>query len=396
MRTMDSGRRRSVCGLVAVALACLLAGSPVLARYASIVVDADSGRVLHAKNADTRNHPASLTKLMTLYLAFEALDAGRLRLDQALPVSRRAAGQAPSRLGLKAGESITVRQAILALVTKSANDAATVMAEALAGSEQKFARAMTAKARALGMNHTSFRNASGLPNRRQLSSARDVATLALALRRDFPHRYGYFATRKFRFRGKSYRNHNKLLAEYPGTDGLKTGYIRASGFNVVASVERDGRRLVGVVLGGKSPRSRNRHMMQLFDRTFRRLRGYAPPARPPVTTAWSAPRPSPKPAPPAAVAAAPRGAWGIQVGAYRSETRARRAVSLARQDAGSVLAATRGVITRVKVRGRRLFRARLVGLNRAQAQRACRLLRPGKLDCATVPPVRSTQLAKTS
>ncbi len=392
---MDPGRRRPVCGLVAVALACVLAGSPALARYASIVIDADSGRVLHAKNADTRNYPASLTKLMTLYLAFEALDAGRLRLDQALPVSRRAAGQAPSRLGLKAGETIILRQAILALITKSANDAATVISEALAGSEQKFARAMTAKARALGMTRTSFRNASGLPNRRQLSSARDVATLALALRRDFPHRYGYFATRKFRFRGKSYSNHNKLLAEYPGTDGLKTGYIRASGFNVVASVERDGRRLVGVVLRGKSPRSRNRHMMRLFDRTFQRLRGVAPPARPPVTTARSVPRPSPKPAPPPAVsAAAPRGARGIQVGAYRSETRARRAVSLARREAGSVLAATRVVIPVVKVRGRRLFRARLVGLSRAQARRACRLLRPGKLDCATVPPVGSMQLAK--
>lgn len=386
---MDS-RRRSI-GLLAAAFACVLAGSPALARYASIVVDADSGRVLHETNADTRNYPASLTKMMTLYLVFEAIDAGRLSLDQALPVSRRAAGQAPSRLGLEAGETITVRQAILALVTKSANDAATVIAEALAGSEQEFARAMTAKARALDMSRSSFRNASGLPNRGQLSTARDVATLALALRRDFPHHYGYFATQTFRFRDRSYSNHNELLTDYPGTDGLKTGYIRASGFNLVASVERDGRRLVGVVLGGKSPASRNRHMMRLFDRSFARLEDEAPAGA--RVVAWSAPLPRQKPTPDEAGAGP---GWGIQVGAYGSEARAQRAVGLARRDAAALLASSRVAIVPVEVRGRRLFRARLVGLSQDQARRACGLLRSGRLDCVAVPPAGSTQLAEAS
>ncbi len=361
-----------------MALFFVLSGAPALARYASIVVDANTGRVLHAENADTRNYPASLTKMMTLYLAFEALDDHRLSLRQRLRVSRRAAGQAPSKLGLEAGGTIRVGDAILALVTKSANDAATVIAEALARSERDFARTMTAKARTLGMTRTSFRNASGLPNRGQLSTARDVARLAVALQRDFPHYYGFFATSSFRFRGKTYRNHNGLLGRYPGTDGLKTGYIRASGYNVAASVKRGGRRLVGVVLGGKSPGWRNRHMMRLFDRSFLRLEDERQPRARILPAA----------------AALPRQGWSIQVGAFHAAAPAQQAVDQARRNVPALLGAGRRVIAPVEVGGRRLYRARLGGLSRHQARRACRALRTGPLDCHTVPPSGTVKLAE--
>ncbi len=207
---------------------------------------------------------------MTLYLTFEALQKGRLRLDQPLKVSRRAAGQTPSRLGLKAGQTITVRQVILAMVTKSANDAATVVAEALGGTEIEFAQMMTDRAHRLGMVRTRFTNATGLHNRRQRSTARDMSTLATSLITDFPQFYHYFSTPEFSYGGRRHQNHNGMLDTYRGTDGIKTGYTRASGFNLVVSVERNDRRLVGVVFGGRSPRSRDVHLRQLMDQAFAR------------------------------------------------------------------------------------------------------------------------------
>ena len=257
--------------IAALLLLVSLISAPAQARYASIVVDAETGQVLHAANPDTQKYPASLTKIMTLYMTFEALETGRWKLNQKLKASKRAAGMSPSKLGLKAGDRITVKDAILALITKSANDAAVVIAESLGGTEIEFAKMMTAKAKQLGMKRTSFRNASGLPNRRQKSTARDMAKLAIALRRDFPKHYAYFSTQKFSYRGRTYRNHNKLLARYEGTDGIKTGYIRASGFNLVASVTRNNRRLIGVVFGGKSSRSRDAHMVKLLDRSFKKV-----------------------------------------------------------------------------------------------------------------------------
>ena len=264
-------RRGAGAAVLAAALTMLLAVPDVQARYASIVIDFETGQVLHEVNADTRNYPASLVKMMTLYMAFEALEEGNLTLDQELPVSRRAAGMPASKLGLKRGQTITVRDAILALVTKSANDAAVVMAEALGTKETRFARKMTKKARKLGMKRTSFRNASGLPNRRQLSTARDMARLARALQRRFPHHYAVFKTKAFSYKGRRYKNHNKLLSNYAGTDGIKTGYTHASGFNLAASTVRDGRRVIAVVFGGKTAKSRDRHMRKLLDRSFTKL-----------------------------------------------------------------------------------------------------------------------------
>ena len=195
---------------------------PISARYASMVVDAKTGKILHASNPDRKRYPASLTKMMTLYMVFDALERKKLTLNQRLKVSRRAQGMPPSKLGLKRGKTIRVKDAILALITKSANDAAVVVAEALGGTEIKFAQMMTKKARQIGMRRTKFRNASGLPNRRQVSTARDMATLARRLIRDFPQYYHFFGTQRFSYKRRTFRNHNKLLANYPGVDGIKT------------------------------------------------------------------------------------------------------------------------------------------------------------------------------
>ncbi len=414
-RIFDGGTTaRAAAALLVFALSFGGAGG-AQARYASIVIDYDTGRVLHETNADTRNYPASLVKMMTLYLAFEALDRGNLKLDQRLKVSRRAAGMPASKLGLKRGERITVKNAILALVTKSANDAAVVVAEALAGKETKFARLMTAKARELGMKRTSFRNASGLPNRRQMSTARDMATLARALIRDFPKKYAYFSTKQFVYKGRKYRNHNRLLKTYSGADGIKTGYIRASGFNLAASVKRNGRRLIAVVFGGKTPRSRDRHMAKLLDRGFAKLASIGPdkiPAPPPRKPAFAlaanfAPSQDAAPAKPApsrkatarrkpsapkapvveigsSETAVPDPSWGIQVGAYYRYKPAKKAAVGAAERLPELLENTRLTITHVQGQRGRIYRARLIGLTEAKARAACRRLTKRKLDCLVV------------
>lgn len=234
-------------------------------KYAAIVVDANNGRVLYEDNARQPRYPASLTKMMTLYMLFESLDSGRLTPATTIPVSAYAAARPPSKLGFKNGESIDVRSAILALCVRSANDVASAVAEHLGGSEERFAAMMTAKARSLGMHSTTFRNASGLPDPEQQTTAHDMAILAMALRKRFPHHYHYFSNREFAYAGKVIRGHNDLLGRVAGVDGLKTGYIRASGFNVATSVGRGGRRIVAIVMGGKSAAIRNEHMEQLIE-----------------------------------------------------------------------------------------------------------------------------------
>ena len=233
--------------------------------YAAIVLDANSGRVLHAANPDSERHPASITKIMTLYLLFEQLEAGKLRLESSLPVSVRAAAQAPSKLGLKPGQAIQVEDAIKAVVTKSANDIAVVIAEAIGGDESEFAKLMTRKARALGMDSTTYVNASGLPADDQITTARDQALLGRAIQDRFPGYYRYFSTASFSYKGHAIRNHNKLLGQVAGVDGIKTGYVRASGFNLVASVRRGNRHLVAVVMGGSSAGLRDARMRNLIE-----------------------------------------------------------------------------------------------------------------------------------
>jgi D-alanyl-D-alanine carboxypeptidase len=241
------------------------AGESYQPSYASIVVDANSGAVMQATNADSPRHPASLTKIMTLYLLFERLEQGKVKLTTDLPVSAHAAVQAPSKLGLKPGESIRVETAIRAIVTKSANDVAVIVAEALGGDEASFARMMTAKAQALGMSQTVYRNASGLPDDQQITTARDQATLGRAIQDRFPNYYQYFATRSFEYRGKSIRNHNHLLGAVDGLDGIKTGYIHDSGFNIVTSVRRANHYVVAVVFGGRTANARDARVRSLID-----------------------------------------------------------------------------------------------------------------------------------
>ena len=233
--------------------------------YAAIVVDARSGAVLHQSAADSPRHPASLTKIMTLYLLFERLDSGRITLDTPLEVSEHAASQAPTKLGLKPGSTIRVEDAIKGLVTKSANDAAVVVAETLGGSEEDFARSMTRKAHTLGMRHTVYRNASGLPDEEQVTTARDQALLGIAIQERFPKHYRYFSLASFVYRGRAMANHNRLLGRVEGVDGIKTGYTRSSGFNLVTSVKRGAKRIVAVVLGGRSGRARDARMRDLID-----------------------------------------------------------------------------------------------------------------------------------
>ncbi|MGA8952786.1 MAG: D-alanyl-D-alanine carboxypeptidase family protein, partial [Xanthobacteraceae bacterium] len=237
--------------------------------FASIVVDGNSGAVLQASNPDALRHPASLTKVMTLYLLFERLDAGRVKLDTPLPVSEHASEQDPTKLGLKPGQTITVEDAIKGIVTRSANDAAVVIAEYLGGSEQAFAKMMTQKARALGMAHTTYVNASGLPDDDQNTTARDQALLGRAIQDGFPRYYKYFSTQAFVFRGETIRGHDHLLSEVEGVDGIKTGFTRASGFNLLTSLHRDGRYLVAVVMGGPSASERDARMRGLIADHFK-------------------------------------------------------------------------------------------------------------------------------
>ncbi|MFB6450336.1 serine hydrolase [Bradyrhizobium tunisiense] len=233
-------------------------------KFASIIVDGNSGAVLQATSPDAIRHPASLTKIMTLYLLFERLESGKMKLDTEMPVSKHAADQDPTKLNLRAGQTIRVEDAIKGLVTRSANDAAVVIAEAIAGDEDDFAQMMTRKARALGMSKTVYRNANGLPNDEQVTTARDQATLGRAIQERFPRYYRYFATSTFNWRGQSIRNHNHLLGSVEGVDGIKTGYTRASGFNLVSSMRRGNRHLIGVVLGGRSGGSRDAIMRNLL------------------------------------------------------------------------------------------------------------------------------------
>ena len=294
--------RRQGLGSLAVRFAGLVFGAALVAlpwrgaeaqigsaRYSAIVIEARTGSVLIDAGADEPRFPASLTKMMTLYMVFEALRDGRTQLGSRIVMSEEAASRPPSKLGIPPGGGLTVEQAILALVTKSANDVAAAVGEHLAGSEERFAQMMTMRARSLGMTQTRFRNASGLPDWEQVTTARDMATLGRRLFTDFPNRYHYFGTVHFAWGRAQIRNHNRMLGDYDGADGIKTGFINASGFNIVTSAQRDGVRLVGATFGGSSWVERDRHMGALLDQGFSRM-GVAPRA-PSAVMAAAAPAP---------------------------------------------------------------------------------------------------------
>ncbi|MGE4281188.1 MAG: D-alanyl-D-alanine carboxypeptidase [Magnetospirillum sp.] len=395
---------RAVLLVLAMVLVAPAAQAAKESRYASIVVDAENGNVLYAVNPDRRSYPASLTKVMTLYLLFDALEQGKLNMNSRLPVSAHATRQAPSKLNLRVGEKIDVEDAVLALVTKSANDVAVVVAEAVGGSEDDFAELMTRKARQLGMATTTYRNASGLPDPGQVSTPRDQATLARALVRHHAKFYHYFSTRQFRWKGQPISTHNRLMLRYQGADGIKTGYINASGFNLIASAKRDGRRVVGVVFGGDTAGWRDRNMAQILDKGFARLNSGTDIRSARVeeedraeldkliasATGDSTLRKSAsfKNAGPRDedVGDADPDTWGIQVGAFSDYKTSHKAASSAAQKLGGLVSSATVDVSKAKSGKKTIYRSRLVGFTEDQARAACKRLSKAKKSCAVVQP----------
>ncbi|WP_245507282.1 D-alanyl-D-alanine carboxypeptidase [Rhizobium sp. PP-CC-3G-465] len=382
------------------------------AGSAHFVVDANTGRVLSSENADVINHPASLTKMMTLYLTFEALHNGRLSWEQPITMTKNGANTIPTKLGVPAGKTFTVREAVLGMIVKSANDAAEAMGDHLGGSEAQFADIMTRKARQLGMNRTTFRNGSGLPDGRQVTTARDMATLAIALMRDYPREYQLFAERSFMFRGRKITGHNNLMYRYKGMDGIKTGYTNASGFNLVSAVNDNGRHVVGVVLGGKTARSRDARMASLLDATMPKasVRNGTAIARLSVKTDFDLAQGS-IPLPVVADRAAPievasisnditnsisvsvaktatseRGGWEIQIAASDSNAAAQSLLARAKADALGKYGAISPYTQRTTSRSDTLYRARFTGFgSRSAAISACKALKRHSYACLVLP-----------
>ena len=386
-------------------------------KYAAVVVDAKTGEVLYAKRADSPRYPASITKVMTLYLAFEALASGRLKLDDPVEMSPRAAAQAPTKLGLRPGETLTVEQAMQALAIKSANDVAVALAEKLGGSEARFAAMMTLRAQELGMRNTRFVNASGLPDSRQISTARDIAILSRAVMRDYPQYYKLFSQQSFTFRGVTMRNHNGLLGRMPGVDGLKTGYTNASGFNIAVSAVRDNRRLITVVLGAPSTATRNNNAEDLiltgFDVMSRRDRGEkitvaqnlfepeptGPIVRPSIEqgdneqdglkivlasdTRSSAPSRTKLESSSLRGSKKSAGKWAVQVGAFKSKSDAKEQLTFVTKRFGKHFEPARGSVGD-KVGGS--YRVRFTGYSEASAKDACQALKAKRLACMVVKP----------
>ena len=377
----------------------LLAGTAqAKIKTASMVIDADTGEVLEASNVDSRSYPASLTKMMTLYLLFDALDSGKLHLADRLPVSRHAADQAPTKLGVAAGKTLSVEDAMLGMITRSANDAAVVVAEYLGGSESGFAQKMTQKAHELGMNKTEFFNASGLPNMKQKSTARDMATLARALLHHHPKDYKYFATTEFDYEGTPIHGHNHLMENYDGADGIKTGYTDASGFNLVASAKRDGRRLIGVVFGGPSASQRDKQMAHLLDAAFIRTPGssgielaeFPPQAdqdEAPVKTKAKGARQVQVAARSVHVQTAAGDAddeWAIELGAFSNQGKAQQLADATLTNLGKIANDGDARATGIKKGHKLLYHARITGLGKSEALQACHSLAKHKHSCKAI------------
>ena len=420
-----AGTRHKLLATLVFAAAVMFAQAPArdaAAGYASFIIDNATGTVLYQVNADTLNYPASLTKMMTLYLVFEALDDGRMTINTPLSVSVFASKRPPSKLRLKAGETILLGDAISALAIKSANDAAMVIAENLAGTEQNFAIMMTKRARELGMTRTTFRNASGLPDKKQRTTARDIATLAQNLYGRFPHHTHYFNNRSFRYKGRRYRNTNRLLGIYRGMDGIKTGYTNASGYNLAASVRRKNHHIIAVVLGGKTAQRRDRHMRQLLDNSFRNVGRITQ-----IIAVVKRPKYKPDPAitmaaivSPTYEAAGTAGSipkrigvaavavgealtsyviipsaqahqeldrnWVIQVGAYSRADAAEQALDAAAFVIPALITETARRIDVVEDKHGKLYRARQTGMTEAEARQACFELRSQSLPCMVAGP----------
>jgi D-alanyl-D-alanine carboxypeptidase len=377
------------------------AAQPYAPPYSELVVDARTGKTLYAIAPDAQRHPASITKVMTLYLLFEELEAGRLSLNSSIKISPWATKQAPSKLGLNVGDTITVEDAIKAVVTKSANDIAVAIAEQIGGTEQNFADMMTKKAKSLGMTRTVYANASGLPNPRQLTTARDLVTLGKALQQRFPKYFAYFSLRSFDYDGDTIANHNKLLGRVDGVDGIKTGYTQASGFNLLTSVHQDDKALLAVILGGRSGPSRDRRMAELVDTyidrasaangtpdtTKKRVAGKAEPisqgdADPSANIASKPPSSAKAPdAAPTTLAAKTEQNWWIQVGVAKSEQQATAVLNDIRQSKDVLSADAVAAAEKIKVAGKDMWRSRFTRLTEADAAAACAKLKKRGIAC---------------
>ncbi len=399
-RRWRSARRTALSALLLLAWA----GSSLAASY--IVVDAETGEVLGSKDPSAVWYPASLTKVMTVFLTFERIRAGRLGLADALTVSARAAGQPPTKIGLRAGEKITVEQAIAATIVRSANDAAVVLAEAVAGDEAAFARRMTARAAELGMTDTRFRNASGLPHAGQVTTARDMAILARSIRREFPELYRFFSLRSFVWRGETLPTYNGLLLGYPGADGLKTGFTCDSGYNLMLAAERGGRRLVGVLLGAETRAARSGRMRSILDAAFSARSGdavrtrlaeltRAGPAPPPrVLSPASCDRDVVKMAaeaeatsrPASTAKSTPPTGWGVMLGRFVTVQQARERIENTRRSFGGLLKEARSWLVASGSGPARHHAAMLVGLDQRQAVATCQVLRARGQSCAAYGP----------
>lgn len=354
----------------------------------SIVIDAASGKVISSSNADERRYPASLTKLMTLYITFDALDKGKLKLSDRLKVSRHAAGQTPSKIDVRAGETISVENAVKALIVKSANDCAVVIAEALGKTEENFAKIMTQTAKDLGMNHTVFKNASGLPHPEQKTTARDMAILGSAVYHHFPEYYKLFSTKKFKYKDKTFFTHNHLLKKYKGTDGMKTGYTNAAGYNIVTSAERNGKRVIAVVMGHNSIKERDTKVASLMTKGFQKI-GKSEAA--PQVIAQAEIIPQPETAQPSATN---DNSWAIQVGAFSNYARARNYALNIQGSLKPDYAAKTSVNVEPFSKGYSvIYRSQLVGLKKNEADKSCYQLQRAKKSCIVVQTDSKTQLA---
>ena len=344
-----------------------LTASGLFAKKAAIVIDFDTQEILFEVNAKTKNYPASLTKIMTLYILFDYLNTGKLNNNSKLKVSKIAASRSPSKLYLEEGSSIKVEDAIMALIVKSANDVATVVAESISGSEKEFAKLMTSYARKLGMTNTTFKNASGLPNRAQLTTARDISILSHALISNFPEKYKLFSKQKFTYNGKTYKTHNKLMLSYDGADGIKTGYIRASGFQLAFSAVRNDKRLIGVIFGGDTGKQRDNSLKIIMDKEFAELSINKKEIKTKIVKKETN--------------KIQTNSYSIVVGTFKYRNSAEKQIKLIKNKYPKTTTAKTSNIVLIKVSGKQLYESRFENFSKKEAYTACKRLKKYNRDC---------------
>ena len=377
-------------GICTCALALSITGT-ARASVSSILIDAQTGEVLSSSAADTLRYPASLTKLMTLYITFDALEKGIIKMDDKLPVSRHAANMAPSKLGLRAGEKIKVRDAVMALVVKSANDCASVLAEGLGYTEENFAKTMTKVARELGMRNTTFYNASGLPNKNQKTTARDMALLGAAMYHHFPQYYKLFAAKKFTYKGRTIYTHNHLLKTFNGADGMKTGFTNAAGYNIVTSAERNGNRVIAVTMGHNTAKLRDKKVADLMNQGLKKLALNNKTSNVNMYAAIEQPLQSAdlekeivKTAQKDQTPEEAVESWGIQIGAFSNYAKARNYAlnikkEVARKDAGKTVN-----VEPYQKGAAIIYRSKILGFEKNEAKTACNKLKKSNKSCIVV------------